>query len=191
MAKQQSTHSGHCQICCRLQKLPGDRLSKHGYTKEYGFFNGTCFGSDALPFEKDISLIHQMIKLQTENAKNIRATAAKHRATPVDINNAWIYHYKEATWARGDRHSYYMWIQSPVIFKNHRIHYMFREKEVYKHNTVYNEERMMENLVEWHEDRAKAYDKEVEAIDTYIAMQKARIKGWKPHPEKLIENKDR
>lgn len=40
-----ATHSGECQCCGRKQKLPKGRLSNHGYTVEWGFFSGTCFGA--------------------------------------------------------------------------------------------------------------------------------------------------
>lgn len=47
-----ATHYGTCQSCGSFQKLPGGALALHGYTKEWGFFNGTCSGSRHLPFEK-------------------------------------------------------------------------------------------------------------------------------------------
>jgi hypothetical protein len=52
-----ATHTGTCQVCGRGQKLPSGQLSKHGYTVEWGFFSGTCPGSNHLPFEKSKDLI--------------------------------------------------------------------------------------------------------------------------------------
>jgi len=49
--KNKATHSGECQICGHHQKLPGGSLSKHGYTKRWGFFSGVCSGAGHLPFE--------------------------------------------------------------------------------------------------------------------------------------------
>jgi hypothetical protein len=46
-----ATHKGECQICGHVQKLPGGNLSKHGYTKRWGFFSGVCHGAGYLPFE--------------------------------------------------------------------------------------------------------------------------------------------
>lgn len=55
MAQQvKSTHRGHCQICGRLQAVqaPKGLLAKHGYTvKGWGYFMGTCQGSDKLPLQ--------------------------------------------------------------------------------------------------------------------------------------------
>jgi len=42
-----------CQWCGRLQQAKNGRLAHHGYTKEYGYFNGTCRGARELPFEID------------------------------------------------------------------------------------------------------------------------------------------
>lgn len=50
-----STHTGTCQACGRRQAVHVNTglIAKHGYTTEYGFFNGTCGGSDKLPLELD------------------------------------------------------------------------------------------------------------------------------------------
>ena len=49
-----ATHNGTCQACGRVQAVKANgRLAKHGYTVEYGYFNGTCSGSDSLPLEQD------------------------------------------------------------------------------------------------------------------------------------------
>tara|TARA_R100000306_G_C4361721_1_gene135595 strand:+ start:245 stop:757 length:513 start_codon:yes stop_codon:yes gene_type:complete len=37
-------------------------MAKHGYTVSWGFFSGTCQGSDALPFEQDCSLVAEAIR---------------------------------------------------------------------------------------------------------------------------------
>lgn len=63
-----STHTGTCQACGRRQAVHVNTgmIAKHGYTTEYGFFNGTCGGSDALPLELDtavnIATVAAMIK---------------------------------------------------------------------------------------------------------------------------------
>ena len=53
-----STHTGICQACGRRQAVhvKTGLIAKHGYTTEYGFFNGTCGGSDALPLELDTTV---------------------------------------------------------------------------------------------------------------------------------------
>ena len=53
-----STHTGTCQACGRRQAVhvKTGMIAKHGYTTEYGFFNGTCGGSDQLPLELDTAV---------------------------------------------------------------------------------------------------------------------------------------
>lgn len=49
-----ATHNGTCQACGRNQAVKADgRLAKHGYTVDYGYFNGTCSGAEHAPLEKD------------------------------------------------------------------------------------------------------------------------------------------
>ena len=59
MAK--ATHTGTCQICGCNQKLPNGRLSKHGYTTQWGFFSGVCSGASHLPFEQSTNLIQDVV----------------------------------------------------------------------------------------------------------------------------------
>lgn len=53
-----STHTGICQACGRRQAvhINTGNIAKHGYTTDYGFFNGTCGGSDELPLELDTAV---------------------------------------------------------------------------------------------------------------------------------------
>ncbi len=53
-----STHTGTCQACGSRQAVHvvTGNIAKHGYTTEYGFFNGTCGGSDHLPLELDTAV---------------------------------------------------------------------------------------------------------------------------------------
>src|SRR4051812_45222720 len=87
-----ATHAGHCQVCGHLQRLPGDRLSKHGYTVQLGCFQGTCFGSEHLPFQKDISLIERAIEQATQHQSRLekRITFLRMPAeTPLCYISAW------------------------------------------------------------------------------------------------------
>lgn len=57
-----SKYGGTCQVCEREMKLPGGVLSKHGYTKPWGWYMGTCAGSGELPYEQSCQVIaNQMI----------------------------------------------------------------------------------------------------------------------------------
>jgi len=67
-----STHTGTCQACGRRQAvhINTGKIAKHGYTTDYGFFNGVCGGSDHLPLELDtavnIAVVARLIKFAAE-----------------------------------------------------------------------------------------------------------------------------
>ena len=84
---QKATHYGTCQCCGHFQKLPGGRLAKHGYTVQWGFFEGTCLGSHELPYELSCDKIvkdyvpsarHRLAEVQGRIAKlHIPTTSPK------------------------------------------------------------------------------------------------------------------
>lgn len=83
-----STHSGHCQACGSLQKLPNGKLSKHGYTVTHGFFSGVCAGAHALPFEQSCELVKDFIANAQQHLDRVTAFQAKLR-TAADDNKGW------------------------------------------------------------------------------------------------------
>lgn len=46
-----ATHNGTCQVCGRNHAYNGATIAKHGYTVDFGYFNGTCPGSDNAPLQ--------------------------------------------------------------------------------------------------------------------------------------------
>ena len=73
MATKNDTYLGHCQACGRLQAIhvKTGKIAKHGYTTDYGFFNGTCNGSDHLPMEQDILITNRQIELLVSHAAQL------------------------------------------------------------------------------------------------------------------------
>jgi hypothetical protein len=57
------THRGHCQACGRVQAVDtaNNLLAKHGYTVDFGYFDGVCTGSDRKPLEVDKSFTEATI----------------------------------------------------------------------------------------------------------------------------------
>lgn len=55
-----ATHNGTCQVCGNVQAHNGS-MAKHGYTVDWGFFNGVCRGSDRPALELDKSIAEQTI----------------------------------------------------------------------------------------------------------------------------------
>jgi len=66
--RQKSTHSGACQLCGHTQKLPGERLSLHGYSVKWNCFTGTCPGSRELPYELSCDLLPPRAKIAHEES---------------------------------------------------------------------------------------------------------------------------
>jgi hypothetical protein len=42
---------GNCQCCGRLQAVKNGHMSKHGYTKQHGWFAGVCSGERYAPMQ--------------------------------------------------------------------------------------------------------------------------------------------
>ena len=53
MTSRKHTHTGHCQACTHIQavSVTTGGIAKHGYTTRFGFFAGTCKGSDKLSLQ--------------------------------------------------------------------------------------------------------------------------------------------
>jgi hypothetical protein len=81
------THRGTCQACGRptAMQLRNDKLAKHGYTVEWGFFNGICFGSEAQPLEVDKTITEKVIAELTERAIEAEKLAADIEAGKVEL----------------------------------------------------------------------------------------------------------
>ena len=84
-----ATNRGTCQWCGRVQMLPNGKLAKHGYTLLWGFFSGTCPGSDALPFEISTDLIDRSIKAAEDNKTTIKG---KTMIEVLSNTTKWFYH---------------------------------------------------------------------------------------------------
>lgn len=87
-----ATHVGECQVCGRVQKLPNMLLSKHGYTKRWGWFMGTCPGAEHVPLEVGKELIEGAIASALATAKMIRAQIRELRAI-TDGSKVWYSRY--------------------------------------------------------------------------------------------------
>jgi hypothetical protein len=82
MTKTTHTHRGTCQACGHVQAVDNasQLVAKHGYTVDWGYFNGTCQGSGKAPAEHDVSLTNTVIRFCTE-------AAASHDDSITDLKN--------------------------------------------------------------------------------------------------------
>jgi hypothetical protein len=67
------THRGHCQMCGSVQAIDNATggVAKHGYTTTWGYFNGTCPGSDSKSLHLSRSMTDGLIhRLYCDAARN-------------------------------------------------------------------------------------------------------------------------
>jgi hypothetical protein len=89
------THRGSCQACGRVQAHQANGLiAKHGYTVDWGFFNGICAGADRKPLEVDKTLTLQII----EQLRNDVAPKADKRAADLTSGAIEPTFYKRGKW---------------------------------------------------------------------------------------------
>lgn len=78
MAKSLHTHRGTCQRCGRAQAIDNatGRIAKHGYTVDYGYFNGVCLGSGHEPAEVSVKMTRETMAEVLKEAKRLDKHAA-------------------------------------------------------------------------------------------------------------------
>lgn len=188
MAK--ATHSGTCQICGRSQKLPKGRLSNHGYTVDWGFFNGTCHGAQGLPFEQSTNLVESMIT-------NVKADIADLQAEILDLqiqtDFVWMrvyYSYKDHPNGKGG----YMWEKIPSetikvtnYSDEHHVHVTFAVMCLKNVGTPYEvaqfdrEATTVEAaVVSQNKNYTQELIKRIAQLQSYVEWQQERVANWKP-----------
>jgi hypothetical protein len=197
-----ATHSGHCQACGRLQKLPHGYLAKHGYTIALGFFSGTCMGSELPPFEKSCELVKTFIATAQAELSRVRAKQAALRVPPTEPKG-WVRNYEADGISYGNVHRwrYIEVLSEKVTFENGTPEGGFYYKHTYiapgptsggwskvtrnpneVHNVPtdnsYNEDglsvahRLNCGKADWFEVQARD-------LQRYIAWQTERVTNWK------------
>jgi hypothetical protein len=196
-----ATHTGHCQVCGAEQKLPNSNLSTHGYTVQWGFFNGICTGTKHLPFEQDISLVQGAIDHALEIKAGIEAQIVKY--TNSTETSAWFHNYKVIDPRRGRKG--YVWEYLPVIFETRHYPAEGSLKEFWAHDyghagetvqsqrigagITYTAEFPMAASVEERNGhyRFGVLEPQLKQITRYIKWQQDRIRNWKPSELKPIQ----
>lgn len=191
-----ATHFGHCQLCDSRQKLPAGVLAKHGYTTRWGFFSGTCRGSDHNPIEISCELIEGAQKSAKAQAASLRDEAAALRAYPVEgTTTAWVRYYHNARY-RDDK-SGYRWGQFEI---QQASGYLFRAIEpvrprfgqevapIVRSVTVPtgtpwdsdNGYKLLDVIHQLNGHRAKHLEEEAAKVDGYVRWLQERLDAWAP-----------
>lgn len=198
-----ATHQGECQGCGRVQKLPGGSLSLHGYTVEWGFFNGTCGGAKHLPYELSCDYCKACIVSAAASREASLAAAKKYRREITDP----IADFVEVPMGRDPRtHKIRsVMVQNLVLSEvplregsdfMKIIGTFERDGEVktvdvtgnsgailaYKHDikTPLDAARML------NERLAREQDQRAEQLKSYIDWQQGRVDKWKPRKLKPV-----
>jgi len=198
MAK--ATHSGTCQICGCHQKLPNGKLSKHGYTTRWGFFEGVCDGAHHLPFEQSTDLIEDMIVM----VKAKIASLQDFKARTLAMTDACMVQIKWHDRRMGKSH--YRWVEAPIDTMSiggwgvtelessyTEEHYMHYSKETFKCAYIhtgrtqeddYIQRPDLEELVKRaNAEYVKAVtDRRLTEMADYITWQEKRVAEWVEQP---------
>lgn len=97
--------------------LPGGLLSKHGYTRKWGFFSGVCAGSGHFPFETHTDRIAGAVAGVEQTIAEVNAEIAELENLDSEVNGkpeAWHHTYK----AYGG----YVWERVPVGNLDHKVY---------------------------------------------------------------------
>ena len=185
-----STHDGHCQICGKLQRLPGGMLAKHGYQVHGrskggwgGYFSGQCWGSHHSPYEESCELVKLSIERAHRDIANLEeqiAEFSKPAIKPTSVVYTASKHfggYFETactieTVEREDRTYTEKFIRFEKDGKEQRISCLSY--------SLYGDALEIAN-----ELNAKAVARrrrQIEGIKQYIEFQTERVTNWKPTP---------
>lgn len=91
------THRGHCQLCVSVQAIDPEsgRIAKHGYTVEFGYFNGTCPGSGLFSLHVERKYADESIAEARARAKELNKLAKKYVAGTKHPACVWNGTYRE------------------------------------------------------------------------------------------------
>ncbi len=185
-----ATNKGTCQCCGAIQKLPNGKLSKHGYTVDWGMFSGTCQGAGELPFEQSFELIEYFIDLAQKSVTKL-LLEVNEVAESVDPTSVWYYKYIKYSGGQ------YVWekraiILDSVLSENYtRWLWETLETDNYDVNRgsggVGNGKSLIEDVVKYENAKyIKSLKKRVDGILNYIQWQEGRIVDWKEEPLKPL-----
>ncbi len=118
-----ATHNGTCQVCGRQQARRPNGLAQHGYTVDYGYFQGVCHGSANLPIEESTLLLDSTVATLRANAMRLRTAQTPETVTTLGPVAAT---YRSTPWARDVEHVHF---DSEATFKRR----MIDEPNVRKH----------------------------------------------------------
>lgn len=86
-----ATQDGTCQLCGARQRLPGGVLAQHGYTVDYGYFNGVCLGTGHPAFERSREVLGEHIARIADYLERLEARLAALAGPAPDQRGVHVY----------------------------------------------------------------------------------------------------
>lgn len=214
-----ATHSGHCQACGSLQKLPNDRLSKHGYTVTHGYFSGVCRGAGHEPFEVSCDLVKRFVEearaqlisvedFQTKLRKPVTEPSAFFRTSKAHPKG---HHYgrTRGDWTRlpvtetvvpfldGDgsyskftREGDTAWKSFTAQREGYKPYVDHRIEPVTSEVSHAYGQTLLEVCTAANRVYADWLEHEIDSLSRYIEWQTERVKAWKPAPLLPVDAKN-
>lgn len=188
----QATHSGHCQACGRLQKLPSGVLSLHGYKVAHGFFSGVCVGARELPFEQSCGLVAQFIASAKRALATLEAKQAELRSPAVEpFTTINVYVKGQGYGQRGHYEWQRVQVNCDVAADGHRTFYLGDRRD---HTSVIYDsygETALTLATRYNKRYADSFNREAETLRRYIAWQTERVATWEPAALLPVTAKDK
>lgn len=182
-----ATHKGTCQICGRQHKVNTNTgmLAKHGYTIDFGWFNGTCTGSDNLPYEKSCDMTKKSISLTNDYINTLKNKIESIKLWQVNDEIDIVLYFGFNEYFKGSKSGYYN-IKCKIVDNieaygktgNLGYEYVIDGKTIqrYERNPYGTKQNLMNHLIE---RNIKLIEKDIKACIEYINMQQHKVDTWK------------
>lgn len=176
--RNKATHRGTCQVCGRLQKLPQGVLSQHGYTKKWGFFQGTCPGAHYRPFEIAFDRVQDSIDRTNAQIQNLYSLVTTLKG-PIDSNEAPFHKYDK--WLGGYTESIVIVSRENGVIKlTEKNHPTDKPATFWWGNTYGCFGTVEEAIRKLRDQRITRIENDIKRRDEYVKWQERRVREWKP-----------
>lgn len=118
-----ATHNGTCQVCGRTHAHRPNGLAQHGYTVDYGYFQGVCHGSQNAPIETSTEILDATVARLRRDAARLRTASTPETVTALGPVAAT---FRLTPWAKDVEHAHF---ENEAMFKRR----MAQEPDTRKH----------------------------------------------------------
>ena len=183
MAK--ATHQGECQVCGRFQKLPAGLLAKHGYSVDWGFFNGICPGAGHPPLELAKDLVDGAIARAQDQMAALNRRI-EHLEQPAPSLEVTAHVYRDSRQCRRREKPGYLWVAGTLAEREPRHGYSAvvvtpDGTEYYVPGLTRDYGPTLLDTATYHNRQfAKELARHVRQLADYIRWQQRRLTNWAP-----------